>query len=154
LEAIASAFALDVPSVALLILPADGKVSHAVCDLRKLGVDAYPLDLAATTGGASHLLRGPLDTPVDNPSLLVCTVATTRGIDLPELTHVFILGIPQRRVLDSYLHMSGRVGRFGRGGKVISILEAKTDEGVMQKLFKQLDITPVRLLYEAKKNQV
>jgi hypothetical protein len=143
--------------VSLLILPADGKVSHTVCDLQKLGVNAFPLDFAAKTGGASHLLRGPLDIPVDNPSLLVSTVATTRGIDLPELTHVFILGVPQRRVLDSYLHMSGRVGRFGRGGKVISILEegrsqkaGKTDEAVMQKLFKRLDIRPVRLLYEAK----
>jgi superfamily II DNA/RNA helicase len=55
---------------------------------------------------------------------------------LPELTHVFILGIPlgpkvNGRVIDAYLHIAGRVGRFGRGGKVITVVEKgePVDEG-------------------------
>jgi hypothetical protein len=83
-------FALDVPSTALLILPPDGKVIRAVYDLRKLGVNAFPFDLSTSTGGRSHLLRGSLDTFVDNPALLVSTAATLRGVDLPELSHMCI----------------------------------------------------------------
>lgn len=78
-----------------------------------MGANAHGLDLQQHGGRRA------------NPRLLVATVATTRGLDLPSLTHVFVLGLLEAgRGVDSYLHVSGRVGRFGRVGKVISVVEA------------------------------
>lgn len=158
-EAIATAFALDVPSIAILVLLSNAPVQRAVYELRSLGVNAHGLDLTASDKGRSHLLYGGGGTVHEDPTLLVATLATTRGLDLPELTHVFILGIPDGRgadgrSLDTYLHLAGRVGRFGRGGKVITILEESEDEkegnGVvvkdettrMSRIFKELRIKP------------
>ncbi|KAI0778478.1 P-loop containing nucleoside triphosphate hydrolase protein [Trametes elegans] len=122
LEAIAAAFALDVPSVGLLVLPSDAPVQRAVYELRLLGVNAHGLDVVKDETGRVHLMRQDLDGPTDTPTLLVSTLASTRGLDLPELTHVFILGLLDNGAVDSYLHVAGRVGRFGRGGKVVSVL--------------------------------
>lgn len=158
LEAIATAFALDVPAIALLVLPATAPVQRAVHELRELGVNAHGLDLLDDARGRAHLLRGNADQPQENPTLLVATLATTRGIDLPGLSHVFILGVPEGRKVDAYLHAAGRVGRFGRGGKVITVLERGAEDGAeevegkrvnrrdepwhMSRIYKTLDITP------------
>ena len=59
--------------------------------------------------------------------MLVGTTATTRGIDLDGLTHVFIIGIPEGpqvngKSVDAYVHLAGRVGRFGKTGRVITVV--------------------------------
>ena len=94
--------------------------------------------------------------PEESPTLLVSTLASTRGLDLPELSHVFILGIPQGRI-DSYLHISGRTGRFGKPGRVITVVEREeeqTDEGIkvikdeekmMKSMFGKMGITPIKI---------
>ncbi|KAH9846810.1 P-loop containing nucleoside triphosphate hydrolase protein [Lenzites betulinus] len=122
MEAIAAAFALDVPSVGLLVLPSNASVQRAVYDLRLLGVNAHGLDVVKDANGRVHLMRQDLHVAAENPTLLVSTLASTRGLDLPELTHVFILGLLDNGVVDSYLHVAGRVGRFGRGGRVVSVV--------------------------------
>ncbi|KAL0951341.1 hypothetical protein HGRIS_008045 [Hohenbuehelia grisea] len=159
LEAIATAFALDVPSVALLVLPASAPVQRVVEELRAIGVNAQGLDLLAADKGRAHLLRGG-DTVEAEPTLLVSTLATTRGLDLPHLTHVFILGIPEGpkmtgRTIDAYLHIAGRVGRFGRGGRVVSVVESTRDEddddavvpvdeaAKMVRIFREAGVRPV-----------
>ncbi|KAF8078735.1 P-loop containing nucleoside triphosphate hydrolase protein [Lyophyllum atratum] len=131
MEAVATAFALDVPSVALLVLPSTSPVQRAVYELREMGINAHGLDLLTDETGRAHLLRGD-SSGEENPTLLVSTLATTRGLDLPELTHVFILGIPDGpkvngKTVDTYVHLAGRVGRFGRGGKVITVVEKEKE---------------------------
>ncbi|KAI0375300.1 P-loop containing nucleoside triphosphate hydrolase protein [Pilatotrama ljubarskyi] len=128
LEAIAAAFALDVPSVGLLVLPSDAPVKRAVYDLRLMGVNAHALDVVKDENGRVHLMRQELDVAAENPTLLVSTLASTRGLDLPELTHVFILGLLDNGAVDSYLHVAGRVGRFGRGGRVITVVADRHQE--------------------------
>jgi superfamily II DNA/RNA helicase len=129
LEAVAAAFALDVPSVALLSLPASAPVQRVVYELRELGVNAHSLDLLEADKGRAHLLQGAMEaSEEENPVMLISTLATTRGLDLPELTHVFMLGLPQGRRADGYLHIAGRVGRFGRNGKVITVIDEREEE--------------------------
>lgn len=105
------------------MVPAGAPVQSIVSELRDLGVNAHGLDLLSEDSGRAHLMRGPSDIAVATPTLLVSTLASTRGLDLPELSHVFILGLPDARRVDPYLHAAGRVGRFGRGGKVVTVLE-------------------------------
>jgi hypothetical protein len=155
-EAIATAFALDVPKIALVVLPSSSPIRRAVYELRDMGVNAHSLDLLVEDKGRSHLLFGS-GTGEDNPALLVSTLATTRGLDLPELTHVFILGIPggpkvTGQTVDAYLHIAGRVGRFGRGGKVITVVEKDedmetgptTESSKMSRILSTIDVTPVQ----------
>lgn len=137
LEAIAAAFALDVPAAALLVLPSSAPVRRAVYELQTLGVNAYGLDML------DHHRERKAD-----PTLLVATLATTRGLDLPSLTHVFVLGIPEGpavtgRTVDAYLHVSGRVGRFGRSGKVVSVVEGE-DEAKMARILGTIGEKPVQ----------
>ena len=112
LEAIASCFALDVPKLGLLVIPSSGPVNRTVYDLRRLGVNAQGLNF---------------ENIIDKATLLVGTTATTRGIDLDGLTHVFIMGIPggpqvNGKSVDAYTHLAGRVGRFGNTGRVVTVV--------------------------------
>jgi superfamily II DNA/RNA helicase len=136
LETVAAAFALDVPAAALLVLPSSAPVRRAVYELQSLGVNAQGLDMLG------HRER------TADPTLLVATLATTRGLDLPELTHVFVLGIPEGpavtgRTVDAYLHVSGRVGRFGRCGRVVSVVEG-ADEAKMARILGAIGEIPVQ----------
>ncbi|KAI9512845.1 P-loop containing nucleoside triphosphate hydrolase protein [Russula earlei] len=125
MEGIASIFATDVPKVALLVLPASAPVQRAVYDLRMLGINAFGLDLLCTDRGQAHLIGGSGGAIEEEPTLFVSTTASTRGIDLPDLSHVFVWGVVDA---NSYLHASGRVGRFGREGRVVSALEGKSED--------------------------
>ncbi|KAF9229169.1 P-loop containing nucleoside triphosphate hydrolase protein [Gyrodon lividus] len=134
LEAVAGTFALDVPRVALLVLPATAAVRKIIFELQQLGVNAHPFNLVENEASRSQLLSRRIDVTDENPALIVATLATVRGIDFPELSHVFILGVPEGRAGDAYLHVAGRVGRFGRQGKVITVLEEKKVEKTGRKV--------------------
>ena len=121
----AEAFALDVPRLALFVLPASAPVREIIGELRKLGVNAQGLDVLNDEAGGAYLTQKAPEEVTENPTLLVSTLATTRGLDLPSLTHVFILGLPEDRPGDAYMHAAGRVGRFGRSGKVITVIEER-----------------------------
>ncbi|KAJ3918314.1 P-loop containing nucleoside triphosphate hydrolase protein [Lentinula edodes] len=150
LEAVAAVFALDVPSVALLVIPPNASVHRAVYDLREIGVNAFGMDVLVQDRGRSYLLQAGGEKKAD-PKLLVCTTSSIRGIDFPSLTHVFILGFNAliakdnwTLTLDTYIHLCGRVGRFKKPGKVITVVDERDVSGI-DKVLHTLDVTPVRL---------
>ncbi|KIJ40177.1 hypothetical protein M422DRAFT_257010 [Sphaerobolus stellatus SS14] len=158
LEGIATTFALIVPRFALLILPATSAVKTVVAELQALGVNARGLGLQDEDRGKAELLQSSLKkfstgvrphTSDDEvvPDLLVATQPSIRGLDFPELTHVFMAGAPEDP--EEYLHASGRVGRFGRAGKVVVFLETKHEKKA-EGVFKRLDI----ILTESEDNLV
>jgi len=62
-------------------------------------------------------------------SVLLATPNSIRGLDFPELTHVYTLFLPDNDPRE-YLHLAGRVGRIGQqgsvrgqGGRVTTILD-------------------------------
>jgi hypothetical protein len=112
-ETIATGFAYDVARLALLVIPSSAPVNRAVYELRRLGVNAHGLNLKDE------------ENRLDKATMLVGTIATTRGMDLEGLTHVFIVGIPEGpkvtgKSVDAYIHLAGRI-REG-GGRVISVV--------------------------------
>lgn len=153
-------FALEVPRVALMVLHPTAPVERAVQEMRALGVNAHGLDIVVRERGGSYLLRKG-SAPEDAPTLLVATLATIRGLDLPDLTHVFILasytGADDALDHDSYTHAAGRVGRFGKSGKVIAVLNklyhisrGKKSRWVdepekLKNIYKRLGVTPVKV---------
>jgi ATP-dependent RNA helicase DeaD len=53
---------------------------------------------------------------------LVTTDVASRGIDIEDLSHVFIFSTPESP--EQYIHRAGRTGRVGRSGRAISLLSA------------------------------
>jgi ATP-dependent RNA helicase DeaD len=51
---------------------------------------------------------------------LVATDVAARGIDIEDLSHVFIYSAPNSP--DQYIHRAGRTGRIGKTGKAISLV--------------------------------
>jgi superfamily II DNA/RNA helicase len=52
--------------------------------------------------------------------LLVASDVAARGLDIPEVSHVFNFDVPHHA--DDYVHRIGRTGRAGRTGTAISIV--------------------------------
>ena len=99
-------------------------------ELKEYGVDARPLDMLSSAAGWDHVLNGECTGATANdkgPVLLVSTLANTRGLDLPDLSHVFVLGVPEGKV-HSYTHIAGRTGRFGKSGKIVTVVEKIKEE--------------------------
>jgi len=142
MEGVAAIFATAVPKMALLILPASAPVQRAVHDLRTLGINAFGLDLQNADTREAHLIEGNLAGTEENPTLLIATTASVRGIDLPGLSHVFMWGVVDA---NSYLHGSGRVGRFGRKGRVVSVLRDERREcDQYARLLKSIGMIPTK----------
>lgn len=70
------------------------------------------------------------------PLLLVSDVAA-RGLDIEGITHVIHFDLPQDPEL--YMHRSGRTGRMGAVGTVLSLI-TKYEEGTLLKISKKLNI--------------
>ncbi|KAI8072844.1 P-loop containing nucleoside triphosphate hydrolase protein [Gongronella butleri] len=78
-------------------------------------------------------------------TLWIANEFAARGVDLPDVSHVFILGQPPS--VASYLHMAGRTGRLApdgttRQGKVISLVHnrGKTEAKLVQ-MFKHMNVS-------------
>ena len=71
-------------------------------------------------------------------SMLLATDLAARGLDIEGLTHVIHFDFPSEA--DQYIHRSGRTGRMGAKGTVISIV-TKQEESFLQKLSSDLGIT-------------
>ena len=153
----ATSFALDVPKLALLVLPQQYSVAKTVEELKALGADARAMGLDTI---ALQTDRSTTPTPADQipisdanitaeatedePILLVSSTFNVRGLDFPTLTHVFILGPTCIETKEAYDHIAGRVGRFGRSGKVVTFAKGfgeHDEEKVMRGKFDRWKIT-------------
>jgi ATP-dependent RNA helicase DeaD len=54
--------------------------------------------------------------------VLVTTDVASRGIDVDDVSHVFIFSTPDSP--EQYIHRAGRTGRIGKSGRAISLLSA------------------------------
>jgi superfamily II DNA/RNA helicase len=57
--------------------------------------------------------------------LIVCSDVAARGLDIPDVSHVFNFDVPVHA--EDYVHRIGRTGRAGKLGKAISIV-TRTDQ--------------------------
>ncbi|HHY73486.1 MAG TPA: DEAD/DEAH box helicase [Bacillus bacterium] len=69
--------------------------------------------------------------------LLLATDIAARGMDIQGLTHVIHLDMPEK--IEQYIHRSGRTGRMGAKGTVISLV-TPTEEKTLLKYGKELGI--------------
>src|SRR5262249_51192840 len=81
-------------------------------------------------GFSAGALHGDMDQPARMAALdqfrrgelplLVASDVAARGLDIPEVSHVFNFDVPHHP--DDYVHRIGRTGRAGRAGTAVSIV--------------------------------
>lgn len=105
--------------------------------LQKHGLDAAPIhgDLtqAYRTQTLEKFRNGEL-------KLLVASDVAARGLDIPEVSHVFNYAPPRNS--DDYVHRIGRTGRAGRKGESFTIVtpeDAKLWDGVLKRIEKDIE---------------
>ncbi len=74
--------------------------------------------------------------------ILLTTDLAARGLDIEGITHVFHFDLPE--AFTQYIHRSGRTGRQGAEGTVVSILTPR-DEKNLQQFAGQLQVTLKKL---------
>ncbi|HZZ89581.1 MAG TPA: helicase-related protein, partial [Caulobacteraceae bacterium] len=107
--------------------------------LRKHGFDASPihgdLDQSQRTKTLEAFRKGEL-------KLLVASDVAARGLDIPDVTHVFNYDVPHHA--DDYVHRIGRTGRAGRNGDSIT-LATPADGRNLDKVIRLIGKTPEEL---------
>ena len=79
------------------------------------------MDQSARTASLDQFRKGELP-------LLVASDVAARGLDIPEVSHVFNFDVPHHP--DDYVHRIGRTGRAGRLGTAISIVSPSDQKSV------------------------
>lgn len=77
-------------------------------------------------------------------SILIATDVAARGLDISGLTHVIHVDVPHS--IEPYLHRSGRTGRAGKDGEVLTLL-TYSDEKTYKKWTKELPSKPVQKVW-------
>src|SRR5215471_10510596 len=79
------------------------------------------MDQAARTAALESFRKGDV-------TLLVASDVAARGLDIPDVSHVFNFDVPHHP--DDYVHRIGRTGRAGRSGTAISIVTGPDGKSV------------------------
>ena len=105
--------------------------------LRVHGFDASPihgdLDQSMRTRTLDAFRKGEL-------KLLVASDVAARGLDIPDVSHVFNYDVPHHA--DDYVHRIGRTGRAGRKGDAYMIV-TPADSRSLDKVLKLIGQTPI-----------
>jgi len=128
---------LENPSAALIFCNTKRSVEYVSAVLRNFGYDADALSADLGQKARDRVLdrvrRGEL-------RLLVATDVAARGIDIPDLSHVFQFEPPEDP--EAYVHRAGRTGRAGATGTAIT-LTAGIEEMQIRSIFKHYGIRGV-----------
>ncbi len=111
------------PSSCIVFCNTKATVHYVAAVLRGFGLNADELSADLSQNRREAVLRR---LRLGEVKILVATDVAARGIDIPELSHVFLFEPPEDK--ESYIHRAGRTGRAGAVGIVISLVD------IMQKL--------------------
>jgi ATP-dependent RNA helicase DeaD len=108
---------IENPASAIIFCNTKVKVHYVSAVLQRFGYDADEI--------SSDLSQSNRDRIIDRVRqeklrFLVVTDVAARGLDIPDLSHVFQYEPPED--LEGYVHSAGRTGRAGAGGVAISLV--------------------------------
>ncbi|MEM1041785.1 MAG: DEAD/DEAH box helicase [Bacteroidota bacterium] len=133
-RALVSLIEMENPDAAIIFANTRREVEYLAAFLRNFGHDAAEISSDLTQKARekvmARLRSGEL-------RFLVATDVAARGIDISDLSHVFMYDIPQDR--EYYIHRAGRTARAGKTGVAISIVTQET-ERVLDDIAKKYDI--------------
>lgn len=108
------------PASAIIFCNTKAEVHYIAELLKSLGYSAGELSGDLNQKQREEVLNKIRDGKI---KYLVATDVAARGIDIPELSHVFMYQPPDDR--ESYIHRAGRTGRAGAAGTVISLVDPR-----------------------------
>lgn len=122
------------PESAIIFANMKREVEYLATFLRNYGYDAD-----AISGDLTQKAREAVMDRIRKGSLrfLVATDVAARGIDISDLSHVIMYGVPQDP--EYYIHRSGRTARAGKTGKAI-VLATYEDEGQLKSIAHRYEI--------------
>jgi superfamily II DNA/RNA helicase len=142
-----------------LVGAADVKNGIVFCN-RKSEVDVVSKSLKAH-GFDAAAIHGDLDQSVRTRTLesfrkgelrlLVASDVAARGLDIPDVSHVFNFDVPHHA--DDYVHRIGRTGRAGRSGQAFMIITPADSRG-LDKVLKLTGKTPQEVVLDIDFSQV
>jgi ATP-dependent RNA helicase DeaD len=125
---------IENPTSAIIFCNTKQKVHYVNVVLQRFGYDADELsaDLTqmARESVMARLKKGQL-------RFLVATDVAARGIDIHELSHVFLYEPPEDQ--EAYIHRAGRTGRAGAVGTAISLV-ADMEEMELRRIARRFNI--------------
>ena len=92
-------------------------VDRLVAALKRRGLGVAAIHGDMSQKAREHVLR---DFRAGNLAYLVATDVAARGLDIPEVSHVFNFDIPEDS--EAYVHRIGRTARAGRSGCAVTFV--------------------------------
>lgn len=105
------------PASAIIFCNTKNKVHYVTVVLQRFGYDADELSSDLAQSARDKVLARVREGSL---KFLVATDVAARGLDIPELSHVFQYEPPDE--LEAYIHRAGRTGRAGASGVAISLV--------------------------------
>ncbi|MCK4574306.1 MAG: DEAD/DEAH box helicase, partial [candidate division Zixibacteria bacterium] len=125
---------MENPHSAIIFCNTKVTVQYVSAVLQRFGYDADQLSADLTQKQRDKVMnrvrKGTL-------RFLVATDVAARGIDIPDLSHVFLYEPPQD--VELYIHRAGRTGRAGASGQAISLV-AKSEVSEIRKIGERYSI--------------
>ncbi len=123
------------PASAIIFCNTKNSVHYVSVVLQRFGYDADELSSDLGQGAREKVMerirKGSL-------RFLVATDVAARGIDIPELSHVFQYEIPEDP--ESYVHRAGRTARAGSSGVAVSLIENISERMQLDRIAKRYGI--------------
>ncbi|MGE3858173.1 MAG: DEAD/DEAH box helicase [Dehalococcoidia bacterium] len=117
IEALTRILDLESPSSAIVFCRTKREVDEVAETLQARGYTAVAVHGDVNQAQRERLLRTFRE---GRAELLIATEVAARGLDIPDVTHVFNYDIPDDA--DAYVHRVGRTGRMGRKGDAITFV--------------------------------
>ena len=149
LDALVDHFRASDEKSALIFIHRDAPISQFLYDLRKRGVVAEALhENCLNPSQYNQFLE---DFKHGKIEMVVGTEETVRGLDFAWLSSVYLMVVP--RTASEYLHLCGRVGRVGKHGRSIVIVEDEREHKRMISHYKKLHVRGKELTFTTQSNE-
>jgi ATP-dependent RNA helicase DeaD len=110
---------IENPASALIFCNTKARVHYIAVVLQRFGYDADELSADLSQKERERVLERVRGGKL---RFLVATDVAARGLDIPELSHVFQYEPPED--IESYIHRAGRTGRAGATGTAITLVNS------------------------------
>ncbi len=131
---------MERPDSAIIFCNMKSDVEYVANVLKGRGYDAEMISGDLKQNKREHVMQGIRD---NRYRFLVATDVAARGIDISDLSHVFIYDIPLD--LEIYVHRAGRTARAGNTGVAISLVGNMSDRTMLKKIGRKYGIEFVEL---------
>ncbi|MYH60811.1 MAG: DEAD/DEAH box helicase [Caldilineaceae bacterium SB0675_bin_29] len=123
------------PAAAIVFCNTRRTVDYVTIVLQRFGYDADKISSDLNQNERERVMRRVREGKL---RLLVATDVAARGIDIPELSHVFQYEPPEDP--ESYIHRAGRTARAGASGAAISLTASFDERMLMERIAKRYTI--------------